>query len=103
MNIKNISTLLIWGILLLGCKTPAVDVLREKTEDYFVAWNRHDFTHPDYANFKVDTKYVWHIKKGGDGIQSIFDPNSGWKQWDIAWNGTYQFKITHIDIDELKV
>lgn len=85
------------GTVIISCNGTEENDLQKKTEAYFSAWNRHDFTHPDFANFKLDTSYVWHGKKEGEGIESVFDPNSGWKQWDIAWNGTYHFEITRID------
>lgn len=103
LKIKNYLGLLIFVIFLWGCATSTKHILRKKTKAYFKAWNRHDFTNSDFANFKMDTCYVWHNNKKGKGQQNVFDPNSGWKQWDIAWNGTYQFEITNIDTGSLKV
>ncbi len=92
------------GVAFLSSCQPSTEaLLREKTEAYFAAWNRHDFTHPDHANFKRDTSYTWHGKKEGNGSRSIYNPNSGWKQWDIAWNGTYRYEITNIDVNNLSV
>lgn len=99
MNNTKLYLVLVLVGLLFECSAPAEQELRKKTEAYFAAWNRHDFTHPDFANFKLDTSYVWHGKKEGKGIETLFDPYSGWKQWDIAWNGAYKFQITRIDAE----
>ena len=92
------------AVVLYACRQEQSEtLLREKTENYFKAWNRHDFNHPDFANFKRDTSYTWHGARAGEGIQSTFNPDSGWKQWDKAWNGQYTYDITTIDVDSLKV
>lgn len=89
--------------VLISCSPGKEQVLRGKVENYFAAWNRQDFESADFAAFKKDTSYTWHGKKEGDGIRSIFNPNSGWKQWDKAWNGTYSYTSMRIDTDEMTV
>lgn len=89
---------------IIGCsKVDQETILRQKIDDYFQAWNNQNFSHPDFAKFKRDTSYTWHGKKEGKGIRSIFNPNSGWKQWDRAWNGTYTYEIKEIDLEAKKV
>ena len=92
------------GLMLWSCSTTNKEaILKKNVEDYFIAWNKHDFHNPDYSNFKRDTSYTWHGEKKDKGNQSIFDPNSGWGQWDIAWNGIYTFDIIKVDIDSMTV
>lgn len=90
-------------ILLYGCFDKTKYTLETKTTAYFEAWNNHDFTNPDFATFKRDTSYTWHGEKKGGGIRSVFNPNSGWKQWDKAWAGSYAFTITEVDLTDLSV
>ncbi len=89
--------------ILLSCNENKEAIIQEKVERYFSAWNRQDFESPNFSLFKNDTSYTWHGTKEGSGNRSIFNPNSGWKQWDKAWNGTYAFNNPKIDIDEMKV
>lgn len=103
MRIKKLSILPICGLIFFSCTDNTEDVIRQKTNNYFTAWNNHDFVHPDFQEFKRDTSYTWHDAKVGQGIESIFNPNSGWKQWDVAWNGIYQYEILEIDTDSMKV
>ncbi len=103
MGSKKLFILLFMVIGLLNCADNKEEILRERTKKYFAAWNNHDFVHPDFRNFKRDTSYTWHDTKEGEGIRSIFDPNSGWKQWDVAWNGTYQYEFIEVNTDSLKV
>jgi len=92
------------GFILSGCsKNNKEAIFRQKIDKYFLAWNNQAFSHPDFSNFKRDTSYTWHGKKDGKGRQSIFNPNSGWKQWDKAWNGSYTYDIVKIDTDSMKV
>ncbi len=101
---KFISTMAFTLIILsMSCGPGKEQILREKTDAYFEAWNHQEFTLPAFADFKLDTSRVWHGKKVGDGKISVFNPNSGWKQWDKAWNGTYSYEITLIDLEELSV
>lgn len=90
-------------MFLCHCSPSDQEILSKKIKKYYAAWNRQDFNHPDYTQFTNDTTYTWHGEKNGDGIMTIFGPNSGWKQWDIAWNGTYRFEITDLNLNELKV
>lgn len=90
-------------LLIAGCEPTKEELIREKTEAYFDAWNRQEFTNPAFSEFKLHTSRVWHGKKEGEGNVSVFNPNSGWKQWDKAWNGKYRYEITHIDPEELFV
>ena len=94
---------LLAGWLLTACSPDTATILRSKTTAYFEAWNRQDFKSPAFASFKLDTSLVWHGKKEGPGIVSIFNPNSGWKQWDVAWYGTYDYEITQVNVEELSV
>ena len=92
------------GLILWSCSENNKEaILGKKIEDYFLSWNKQDFNHPDFSKFKRDTSYTWHGTKKGEGIQSIFNPNSGWKQWDKAWNGVYTYDIIKIDTDSMKV
>ncbi|MCE7991651.1 MAG: hypothetical protein HEP71_06715 [Roseivirga sp.] len=62
--------------------------MRSKVENYFAAWNKQEFTSEAFRGFTRDTTYTWYSpEKEGEGIRSVFNPNSGWKQWDVAWNG----------------
>ena len=98
------QNLIILGFIFCSCfNNDKETILRQKIDKYFLAWNNQAFSHPDFSNFKKDTSYTWHGKKEGKGIQSIFNPNSGWKQWDKAWNGYYTYNIIKIDIDSMKV
>ena len=98
------QNLIILGFIFCSCfNNDKETILRQKIDKYFLAWNNQAFSHPDFSNFKKDTSYTWHDKKEGKGIQSIFNPNSGWKQWDKAWNGYYTYNIIKIDIDSMKV
>ena len=93
------QNLIILGFIFCSCfNNDKETILRQKIDKYFLAWNNQAFSHPDFSNFKKDTSYTWHDKKEGKGIQSIFNPNSGWKQWDKAWNGYYTYNIIKIDI-----
>ena len=73
------------------------EIMLEKVNAYFVAWNNQGFTSPAFRGFTKDTSYTWHTEKKGEGSMSIFNPNSGWKQWDKAMNGVYTFE--NIDIN----
>ena len=98
------QNLIILGFIFCSCfNNDKETILRQKIDKYFLAWNNQAFTHFDFSSFKNDTSYTWHGKKEGKGIQSIFNPNSGWKQWDKAWNGYYTYNIIKIDIDSMKV
>lgn len=103
--IKNyLFPLMTLMLIFWGCSSENTEqILRKKTEKYFEAWNKQDFQNPDFTDFKRDTSLTWHGTKEGEGRPSIFNPNSGWKQWDVAWNGTYTFDILEIDADSLKV
>lgn len=90
-------------LILTGCEVSKEQVIKEKVGKYFAAWNRQDFESSDFATFKKDTSYTWHGEKKGEGSRSIFNPNSGWKQWDKAWNGTYSYDIIEINVDQLYV
>jgi len=101
---KHVLSLLALGLILWSCsKDNEEAILRHKIDKYFLAWNNQAFNHPDFFDFKRDTSYTWHDKKEGKGSQSIFNLNSGWKQWDKAWNGTYTYDSIIIDTDSLKV
>ena len=93
--------------LLLFCFTSCQEnkeaILKEKTAQYFAAWNARSFDSPAYKNFKRDTSYTWHGSKEGTGNLSVYKPNSGWKQWDIAWNGTYLFDSLQFDPNQNSV
>lgn len=104
MEKRNLIAVLTLGLILWSCSENNMEALLEKKiENYFLAWNEQDFNHPDFSKFKRDTSYTWHGTKKGKGIRSIFNPNSGWKQWDKAWNGVYTYDIIKIDIDSMKV
>ena len=96
--------LLTIGLLCWSCS--GVDkeaVLEGKIENYFSAWNGQNFDHPHFSEFKRDTSYTWHGTKKGKEIRSVFNPNSGWKQWDKAWNGAYTYRILKIEVASMKV
>ncbi len=103
LGICKYTILIIIVALSSGCEPQIRDILREQTEAYFHRWNQHDFNHPDFANFKQDTNYVWHNEREGKGIRTVFNPDSPWKQWDVAWNGTYSYEITEIDEENLRI
>jgi len=104
MEKRNLMAVLTIGLVLWSCSENNKEaILGKKIEDYFLSWNKQDFNHPEFSKFKRDTSYTWHGTKKGEGIQSIFNPNSGWKQWDKAWNGVYTYDIIQIDTDSMKV
>ncbi len=89
---------------LVFCSSQSIkDRVLEKVDRYYAAKNRHDFEHPDYAEFKQKVSLTWHGAKEGEGITSRFNPNSGWNQWDVAWNGSYSFSVTAFDESEVSV
>jgi len=96
--------ILLLAITLVSCNGSDTHLrLVTKTQNYFNAWNKHDFNHPDFANFKKDTSRTWHGRKEGEGSNSIFNPNSKWKQWDIAWNGQYFYDSLVVNIHEKSI
>ncbi len=97
----TLSTLAL--LLVTSCTENKKAILEEKVKKYFAAWNSQDFESSDFALFKKDTSYTWHGKKEGQGNRSIFNPNSGWKQWDKAWKGTYTYKDVQINTEEMMV
>jgi hypothetical protein len=94
---------MVLGLIFMSCSENKEIFLKQKIDKYFLAWNNQKFNHSDFSEFKRDTSYTWHNKKGGKGNQSIFNANSGSKQWDKAWNGAYSYDIIKIDTDSLKV
>ncbi|MEM7085522.1 MAG: hypothetical protein AAF489_05025 [Bacteroidota bacterium] len=104
MKIQGPLFLLLLALGLFCCSEKQTQkTLEEKIEAYFTSWNQYDFENPAFSEFKLDTSLIWHGTKKGKGIRSVFNPNSGWKQWDRSWNGTYTFKIQEMDLDSLKV
>lgn len=83
-----------------GCEETTI---RNRIHAHFAAWNRQDFDHEDFKAFLNDSILIWHNKKIGNGQLSVIDPNSGWKQWDKAWNGSYQLDSVIIDTQQHKV
>ncbi len=99
---KKIWTgLLIFVIALISCSSGSEeDVMKAKVAAYFNAWNNQEFTSEAFRGFTLDTSYTWHSEKIGEGSRSIFNPNSGWKQWDKAYNGTYTFDSVVVNTKE---
>ncbi len=54
-------------------------MLANRVQNYFKAWNNHDFDHPHFTTFIRNTIRLWHNEKKGPGIISIHDAQSGWK------------------------
>jgi hypothetical protein len=99
MKIIKLSLLLV-TISIVGCGQPNEEaIMVGKVNDYFSAWNDQRFTSQAYQNFTTDTSYTWHNEKKGAGSASVFNPNSGWKQWDVAMNGTYTYTNIIVDTD----
>ncbi len=105
--VKTILRILIFYLLImplsLSCGDTVEDQMAIKVDLYYAAKNRHDFSSPDYTQFKRDTSTTWHGERSGKGFQSIFNPNSGWNQWDIAWDGRYRYEIIDARSDSLLV
>ena len=100
---KSTLTLFAMIFLLTGCKDTEEKILKNKIEHYFKAWNQHAFESPEFALFKNDTSRTWHGEKEGEGSRSVFNPRSGWKQWDVAWNGSYKYDSVIFDKSERSV
>ncbi|MEP1096506.1 MAG: hypothetical protein ABJG78_15430 [Cyclobacteriaceae bacterium] len=100
---RSTTILIVLFLLCISCSDKKEQIIREKVEDYFSAWNNQAFESAAFAQFKTDTSYTWHGEKEGPGIRSIFNPNSGWKQWDKAWNGHYTYDSIVVNIEEKKV
>ncbi len=75
-------------------------MIRRKIVGYFAAKNSHDFNSSAYRDFKRDSSRTWHNEKEGEGILSVFNPNSGWNQWDVAWSGKYKHEIIRVNPKE---
>ncbi len=87
----------------LSCGDTVKEQLADKVHQYYAAKNRHDFGSLAYTKFKCDTSTTWHGERTGEGLRSLFNPNSGWNQWDIAWEGRYEYEIVEVDSDSLLV
>lgn len=104
MKKQNTLALLYLTVICFSCsEKQTTKILNNKIEAYFASWNQYDFENPAFSEFKQDTSLTWHGTKYGKGIPSVFNPNSGWKQWDKSWNAIYAFEILEIDLDSMKV